>query len=161
MKVFDLQCRQQHGFEGWFGSEGDFLSQSERGLVSCPMCGDAQVSRMPSAPRLNLGAEPRRHAPAERAGDAALAAAPMPGGEEASRLAQLHAAWLRVARHVVENTDDVDERFAREARRMHHGEIESRGIRGRASAEEARELADEGIEVMALPIPAALNGPVQ
>jgi hypothetical protein len=55
MKVLDLQCQQQHTFEGWFGSEEDYQSQLKRGLLECPMCGDAHVSKMPSAPRLNLG----------------------------------------------------------------------------------------------------------
>ena len=56
MKVLNLQCSQTHGFEGWFGSEDDFQSQRVRGLVACPMCGDAQIVKLPSARRLNLGA---------------------------------------------------------------------------------------------------------
>ncbi|MEO8121161.1 MAG: DUF1178 family protein, partial [Rhodoferax sp.] len=55
MKVLDLQCGRQHVFEGWFASEADFLGQCERGLVTCPMCGDASITKMLSAPRLNLG----------------------------------------------------------------------------------------------------------
>src|SRR5947207_12152188 len=56
MKVLNLQCSHQHGFEGWFGSEDDFQGQLERGLVECPICGDTAIAKLPSAPRLNLGA---------------------------------------------------------------------------------------------------------
>ena len=66
-----------------------------------------------------------------------------------------------MVRHAIENTDDVGERFAEEARRIHYGEAESRGIRGQATPEERHALLEEGIEVLALPIPAALKGPVQ
>ena len=151
MKVFNLRCGLEHGFEGWFSSEDDFQSQLAQGLLTCPLCGDAHVSRTPSAPRLNLGAAP---APGITAGSPAQAA-PQDAG------ATLQAAWMRMVRHVLENTDDVGERFAEEARRMHHGETETRGIRGRASPQEALELLDEGIEVLPLPLPAALNGPLQ
>ena len=69
--------------------------------------------------------------------------------------------WLRAMRHVLESTEDVGERFPEEARRIHYGEVEQRGIRGRASREDADALRDEGIDVMVLPLPAALKGPVQ
>ena len=65
MKVLDLRCASGHAFEGWFASEDDYLSQSERHLVACPMCGDAEVTRLPSAPRLNVsGAREPSPAPA-------------------------------------------------------------------------------------------------
>ena len=69
--------------------------------------------------------------------------------------------WLRAVRHVMSSTEDVGERFPEEARRIHYGEVEERGIRGRASREDAEALREEGIEVMALPVPDALKGPVQ
>ncbi len=69
--------------------------------------------------------------------------------------------WLRAVRHVMSSTEDVGERFAEEARRIHYGEVEERGIRGRASADDAAALREEGIDVMALPLPHALKGPVQ
>jgi hypothetical protein len=68
---------------------------------------------------------------------------------------------LRLARHLIKNTEDVGERFAEEARRIHYKEAPERGIRGQASAEEARELAQEGIDVLALPMPALLKEPLQ
>lgn len=156
MKVLDLRCANGHGFEGWFGSEEDFLSQNGRGLVECPLCSDRVVTRLPSAPRLNLSGarEPGPVPPAPT----------VPSGAEpgaVAAMADLHARWLQAVRHVVENTDDVGDRFANEARRIHYGEIESRGIRGQATVEERLALREEGIEVMSLPIPAALKGPVQ
>ena len=65
MKVLNLQCAGMHTFEGWFGSEEDYQSQRERGLVACPLCANTEVRKLPSAPRLNLGAvEPRSSKPA-------------------------------------------------------------------------------------------------
>lgn len=145
MKVLNLQCSQQHAFEGWFGSEDDFQGQCERGLVECPICGDTGVAKLPSAPRLNLGAaepQPKR--------DVVTTADPA-----------LQAKWLQMVRHVLENTEDVGERFAEEARRIHYGESEERNIRGQASREETEALLDEGIGVLPLPIPKAFKGPLQ
>lgn len=145
MKVLNLHCSHSHGFEGWFASEDDFQGQLARGLVECPMCGDTAVTKMLSAPRLNLGASP----PAER-----------PDVVNVPQ-AQLQAAWLKMVRHVMANTDDVGERFPEEARRIHYGEAEQRGIRGQASPEETEALLEEGIGVLPLPIPKALKGPLQ
>ena len=146
MKVLDLRCANGHGFEGWFGSEDDFLDQNGRGLVECPLCANHVVSRLPSAPRLNLSG--------------AREPGPVPAKAEAAA-ADLQALWIQAVRHAIANTDDVGERFAEEARRIHYGEADVRGIRGVASAEERHALHEEGIEVLALPIPPALKGPVQ
>ena len=83
MKVLDLQCRHGHVFEGWFGSEDDFQSQRERGLVQCPMCADSHIEKRLSAPRLNLGASAPAPAPAAARTEAALARRPEHG--QASR----------------------------------------------------------------------------
>ncbi|WP_140626306.1 DUF1178 family protein [Methylibium rhizosphaerae] len=152
MKVLNLQCSHGHGFEGWFGSEDDYQSQLERGLVECPLCADKAVTRLPSAPRLNLSGSREEVMVVPSSG---RPVAPTP--EQAS----VEALWLGAVRHVMANTEDVGERFAEEARRIHYGETEHRGIRGRASTEDAQALRDEGIEVMALPLPAALKGPTQ
>jgi len=141
MKVLDLNCQHGHVFEGWFASEDDFQSQKARALVQCPMCGDAHIEKRLSAPRLNLGAQ----APA--AGSAPQSSTPAPAA--ASRRA-LQAAWLRASRELVAKSEDVGERFAAEARRMHHGETEARAIRGQATVEQAVELLEEGIGVMPL-----------
>ena len=145
MKVLNLRCANGHGFEGWFASDDEFMAQNGSGLIECPLCADRIISRMPSAPRLNLSAQ-REPAPA-----APTAAAAQP----------LQTQWVAAVRRMLENTDDVGERFPEEARRIHYGEVEARGIRGQASADERQALLDEGIEIMSLPIPAALKGPVQ
>ena len=149
MIVFNLTCGNDHRFEGWFASEDDFQGQLTRGLVECPLCGDTAVSKMLSAPRLNLGAA----APASASASAQdVVSVPEPA---------LQAAWLKLVRHVMANTDDVGERFAEEARRIHYAEAEQRGIRGQASPEETEELIEEGIGVLPLPIPKAFKGPLQ
>lgn len=144
MKVLNLQCANQHEFEGWFGSEDDYTSQLERGLVSCPMCGDVHIEKKLSAPRLNLRAS-RQDAPQATAAVAMSNHGPQPD------LVAMQARILQALREVMANTEDVGERFADEARAMHHGEVEHRQIRGQASPQEALELMEEGIEVIALP----------
>ncbi|MCW5660188.1 MAG: DUF1178 family protein [Burkholderiaceae bacterium] len=149
MKVLNLRCSSGHGFEGWFASEDEFMEQNGSGLVRCPLCADSVVTRMPSAPRLNLSGarEPEQ------------AAATTPSAEV--QAADLQALWLKTVRHVLAHTEDVGERFAEEARRIHYGETPQRGIRGQVNPQQREELIDEGIEVIALPIPRALDGPVQ
>ena len=151
MKVLNLCCAQGHGFEGWFASEDDFLAQTSSGAIECPMCADKTISRLPSAPRLNLSGarEPERTTPGPVA-STANAAAPV--------AADLQARWLQAVQHALRHTEDVGDRFPEEARRIHYGEAAERGIRGQASAEDRAALADEGIEVMALPMPAAIKG---
>jgi hypothetical protein len=145
MKVLNLSCGEDHGFEGWFASEDDFLAQNDGGRIACPVCGNTAVRRLPSAPRLNVA----RHA--------------APSGEVTVGTTAMtqQSQWLRAVRQVLSNTEDVGDRFAEEARRIHYGEVEERGIRGRATREDADALREEGIAVVALPIPDALKGPVQ
>jgi hypothetical protein len=142
VKVFSLQCAQGHAFEGWFDSEDAYVLQGERGLVECPLCASREVLRLPSAPRLNLSASREPACPAVTP-------------EQRS----VEALWLHAVRHVMAQTEDVGERFADEARRIHYGEADERGIRGKASREEAQSLRDEGIEVHALPLPTVFKGP--
>ncbi|MDQ6880778.1 MAG: DUF1178 family protein [Pseudomonadota bacterium] len=145
MKVLNLQCSEHHTFEGWFASEDDFQDQLAGSLVECPLCGDSAVTKMLSAPRLNLGSarEPPRND---------VVSAPD---------ATVQAAWMKMVRHVMANTQDVGSRFPEEARRIHYGEAEERGIRGQASAEETQALVDEGIGVLPLPIPKAMKETLQ
>jgi hypothetical protein len=153
MKVLDLRCTNHHHFEGWFASTEEFISQQQRGLVECPMCGDAGITRMPSAVRLNLSA-------------AQPPAAAQPSSSSAAeavvvRVPDAQAVLLEAVRQVIARTEDVGERFAEEARRIHYGEVPERGIRGQATSDEREALRDEGIEIMSLPLPAALKGTVQ
>jgi hypothetical protein len=162
MKVLDLQCRQGHSFEGWFGSQDDYDAQRARGLVTCPMCNDSEITKMLSAPRLNLGhgTEPVQTPAAPEA--AAPSAAPAKtDAATAQPLAQMQAALLHMVRHVMANTEDVGTRFAEEARKIHYGEREERNIRGQATREETEALLDEGIDVVPLPVPDALKEPLQ
>ena len=149
MKVIDLRCQSGHRFEGWFGSDDDFLEQNGRGLIECPLCADKVIVRLPSAPRLNLSG----------AREADPAPTVVPAGDDAARKVQ--AQWMQMVRKVLESTEDVGERFADEARRIHYGETAERGIRGQATSEEREALREEGIEVHALPIPAALKDGLQ
>ena len=165
MKVLDLQCSRHHVFEGWFASEDDFQTQLARGLVACPMCADTAVSKKLSAPRLNLGAgrhealaSKEQQTTADQASQSASAVSPSVVDAPS---AELQAALLKMVRHVVANTEDVGQNFAHEARKMHYGDAEHRNIRGQASAEETKELLDEGIAVMPLPLPDAVKETLQ
>lgn len=147
MKVIDLRCQSGHRFEGWFAGDDDFLDQNGRGLIECPLCADKVIVRLPSAPRLNLSGaqEP-------------VVAAPLPPADEGMAT---QARWMQVVRQVLANTEDVGERFADEARRIHYGEAEERAIRGKASAEEREALREEGIEVHPLPVPVVFKDVLQ
>jgi hypothetical protein len=148
MKVLNLRCGREHRFEGWFASDEDFAAQGERGLVACPLCDDKTIVRLPSAPRLNVTTS---------RGDAD---APPPAASEIAQ-ARSQGRWLRAMRDAIAATEDVGDRFPEEARRIHYGEAQERGIRGRASAEDAEALRDEGIEVVTVALPDALKNPVQ
>ena len=172
MKVLNLQCGQRHLFEGWFASEDDFQSQLVRKLVQCPLCNDSAVVKMPSAPRLNLGGHtgpaltvsdadapnpPTPAVPAEPVGTAVAIA----GEGSGSGTTEQQALFLKALRHVMANTEDVGDRFAHQARAMHYGDIKPRSIRGQTTQREAIELLEEGVEVMPLPLPAALKETLQ
>jgi hypothetical protein len=162
MKVLDLQCTHHHVFEGWFASEEDFQNQLARGLVSCPMCSDIAVSKKLSAPRLNLGAvreDIPNAAPVPEVVEPSTAMTNLP--EALPEPVQVQAALLKMARHVLANTEDVGQKFAEEARKIHYGDAQQRSIRGHASAEETKELLDEGIAVLPLPLPDAVKETLQ
>ena len=142
MKVLDLQCSLGHTFEAWFGSEADFVDQRQRSLVQCPMCGDPSVVKKLSAPRLSLSGS---REPQPEQADPSTTTAP-----NNSALAQ---AWFTLAQKLAAETTDVGCDFAEEAHKMHYGEVKARGIRGTATLDETHALADEGIEVLAFPMP--------
>ncbi|MDQ0569327.1 hypothetical protein QFZ42_001161 [Variovorax paradoxus] len=153
MKVLDLRCSHGHGFEGWFASNEAFEGQLAAGLVECPVCADTRIVKLLSAPRLNLG---NAKAPVEAAASSSAPAAAQVPAELSPE-----ARWMRAVREVLAKTEDVGDRFADEARKMHYGETEERGIRGQATREQTEALLDEGIPVMPLPIPAALKETLQ
>lgn len=156
LKVFDLQCEQAHVFEGWFASAQAYTDQHDRGLLSCPVCGSAKVSRKVSAARLNVSnlraakQAPQAITPQNMAG----AQAPATGSDQQqslARLQQVQAQVLRQLREMVRTTENVGNRFAQEARLMHEGETPERPIRGIATPEEREELAADGIQVLPIP----------
>jgi hypothetical protein len=144
---YQLRCSQDHEFDGWFKDSAAFEAQAKRGLLECPECGDASVRRALMSP-----AVPRREA--APAVPAAPAAAP-PGktvsapGERVP--AQVLALLQRLRAEVERNCDYVGPGFAEEARRIHRGESEKRGIYGETTPEQAESLAEEGIEVAKIP----------
>lgn len=170
MLVVDLVCAKGHGFEGWFASGDDLASQKGRGLLSCPLCGNAEIERRPSAPRLNVSGATAPEAGRPRAAGAAHDVKAAEGGASrdggpaaapSNPAAAMQAAWIHAVREVLQRTEDVGSRFADEARRIHHGEAPERAIRGQATARQAQELKEEGIEVASLPIPDALKQTLQ
>ena len=143
MIVYELICADEHRFEGWFASAEAFERQRDARLVACPMCSSAAVEKLPSA-RIRRGAQP---APEERP-----STNPMPKQAPAARRSTMTLASF--IDHVLQNSEDVGSRFPEEARKIHYDEAPRRGIRGIASPEDAEALAEEGIPVLALPIPA-------
>ncbi len=135
MIVYDLKCDPQgHVFEGWFGSSADFDSQQTRGLVSCPLCGSADIAKAMMAP--SVGAK------GNRSDDASPAV-----------MKKMLAEMATMQKKLLENSEHVGDRFPEEARAIHLGEAEARAIHGRASREDAQSLAEDGIPVAPLPFP--------
>ncbi|MGB3166401.1 MAG: DUF1178 family protein [Alteraurantiacibacter sp.] len=153
MIVYDLSCANGHRFEGWFGSSTDFTRQREAGELACPVCESAEVNKAPMAPAVprkgnRAIASVRQEAPAGET--APVANAPMPP-EVAKALGNLAKAQTKA----LENSKWVGRKFADESRAMHYGEQVHAPIHGEASAEEARELLEEGVPVAPLPFPVA------
>ncbi|MES1201904.1 MAG: DUF1178 family protein [Pseudomonadota bacterium] len=126
---YDLRCANGDEFEAWFGSISDYDAQAEKGLIECPICGDAHVSKAPMAPAVHTARS--KASREDRAVTMAMAA--------------------KVREHIEENFDYVGDKFADEARKMHEGVAEERAIWGEATPEQARELAEEGVPVAPLP----------
>jgi hypothetical protein len=139
MIVFELICPEHHRFEGWFASADDFDSQKARGLLSCPVCSHSSVEKLLTAKIAKGGGEQAKP------GTSDAKPAPAPGKGQPS--------MQEVIDYILTNTEDVGKNFAAEARKIHNKEAQHRSIRGVASVEETRELLDEGIEVVPLPIP--------
>ncbi|TPW28649.1 DUF1178 family protein [Pararhizobium mangrovi] len=145
---FSLTCEKAHGFEGWFGSNADFEAQNTRDLVACPHCGSTGISKALMAPALAKGGQtPVATSDGKVAeGEAGKASLAMTAEQK-----QAFARFRDAVRAVRANTEDVGTRFPEEARRIHHGEAESRGIMGKANSDEARSLIEEGITIAPLP----------
>ncbi len=139
MIVYDLKCGTGHRFEGWFASAEDFSSQKSRELLNCPTCADAQIERVPSATRINVGAVEKPATPA--------------GSENKDAFAMAQMLYSRMLDELLTKSEDVGNRFPEEARRIFYQESEARAIRGVATQAEHDELVEEGVPVARLPIP--------
>ena len=152
---YQLRCGAEHGFDGWFRDSAAFETQSRRGLIVCPECGDTRVNRALMAPAI-----PRKRVTLDAAGGpdatpAPEAAAPPPDSvpEKIASVMpdQLRAVLQRIRAEVERTSDYVGPSFADEARRIHRGESEKRSIYGESTPEQAQALADDGIEVARIP----------
>ena len=138
MIKYALGCAEGHSFESWFPDSAAYESQRKRGLVACPECGSTKVEKAIMAPAVMGGVRMAGMAPAENPGD--------------DRRRQVRDAMARIRREIEANTDDVGAKFPEVARAIHLGEEARRGIRGRASPDEARSLIEDGVEVMPMPM---------
>lgn len=134
MIKYQLLCDQDHDFEGWFRDSADFDTQSEDGLLECPVCSSIEVRKAVMAPAI-----PRR-------GNSSNA------GEKAKFFREMAAAADRARDYVEKNFDYVGDKFPEEARKIHYGETDKRGIYGEASGKEVKELVDEGVSLAPLPV---------
>jgi hypothetical protein len=149
---YALACNKGHSFDSWFQDSAAFDKQAKRGLVTCPHCGSAKVEKAIMAPRLSSTAR-KRKAPVETSD------APADKGQGIQPVAMMspqekefRTKLKELREHIVKNADDVGQKFPEEARKMHYGETEHRSIYGVASPEDAKELAEEGIEFHPIPI---------
>ncbi len=132
MISFNIRCENGHVFEAWFNNSTAYEEQSASGKVVCPDCGNSSVKKAPMSPRVNMGTS-------------------RPSATNVPPVAAIREMISEIHRHVSENTEDVGENFAEEARRIHYGETEERGIRGEASDDEVQDLEEEDINVYRLP----------
>jgi hypothetical protein len=148
MIVFDLLCATGHRFEGWFSSAEDFGKQKKRRLLECPTCGSAEVKRIPSATRANLGAPAPQH---PKATPKAPEKTPEMEGKDPFAIAQM--LYSKMLDELLTKSEDVGKDFPQEARKIFYEQAPARAIRGQATNEEHEELLDEGIPVARLPVP--------
>ena len=132
---FSLICDHEHEFEAWFRSNDDFDTQNKRGFVECPSCGSKKVGKALMAPAVSTGRNREKMALAM-------------GQAQKEAMARLKA----LSEKMRENADYVGDKFAEEARKIHFGETDPRGIYGEATAEEARSLAEDGVDFMPIPV---------
>ncbi len=135
MIIYDLECGNQHRFEGWFKNANEFTEQQQTGMLICPICGSEEIRKIPSASHIAKG-----HSET---------AVPKQNVVKANK--QAHQALQMVHDFINKNFDDVGNNFASEAKKIHNGEVSERNIRGTATANEVKELKEEGILTVKLP----------
>lgn len=155
MILYRLRCSKGHQFESWFKDSKSYERQEKKSLIGCAVCGDAKIERAPMAPRLGKAGSRVE----VEAAPAPAVQAPAPSPQQQQQMAalarhmpkELREALVKVREQVEKNCEHVGDRFAEEARKIHYGESDKRGIYGETSEEEAEALADEGIEFGRLP----------
>ena len=160
MIKYQLICDKSHEFEGWFGDSATFESQQESGLLTCPVCGSADVRRALMAPNL-ASPKTRKTDLAEKQPSAQPEPQPQPQAPQqasaalppaaARKMQELMSEMRALQTRIREECRDVGNDFAEEARKIHYGEVEPEGIYGQATAEEREALDEEGIEIMDMP----------
>jgi hypothetical protein len=152
---YALACDKGHTFESWFQNSAAYDKQAKRKLIECPMCGSAKVEKAIMAPRLARRDKSTSIAVREEAASAHAEAATPDTSPVAMISPQEHEFRKKLKElrdHLTANADNVGKKFPEEARKMHYGETEHRSIYGEASAEDAKELHDEGIAFHPLPV---------
>ena len=155
MILYRLRCSKGHEFESWFKDSKSYERQEKKSLIGCAVCGDAKIGRAIMAPRIGKGGK-KIEADMPAVPAPAPTPAPAPEQQQMAALAkhmpkELREALLKAREQVEKNCEHVGEKFAEEARKIHYGESDKRGIYGETTEEEAEALADEGIEFGRLP----------
>lgn len=168
MVIYDLICEFDHTFEGWFDNADDFVAQQDSGLLTCPYCNSSTVTKQAAAPHVGKksnSTNTNTNVSPDAAGNNKLAHLSKENVSESSRnvaigggatanpqaFAKLQKMLGKVHDYIDNNFTDVGNRFTEEAISIHNGEKEPENIRGTASKEQLKELADEGVQ--ALPVP--------
>ena len=153
MILYRLRCAKGHEFDSWFKDGKTYERQEKRSLIGCPSCGSSKVVRAPMAPRIGKGGGKSVEAPVEVPAQAEPAPAPDPQMAALARAMpkEMRETLLKLREQVEKNLEPVGEKFAEEARKIHYGESDKRGIYGQTTDEEAEALAEEGIEFGRLP----------
>jgi len=148
---YDLICDKGHDFDGWFSDSAAYDEQAKRGLVTCVHCGSVKIEKRLMAPGIPVKGNRKKEGPTRPAA-AATAAQPVLAGAFDPRQEKLLQMMREMRKAVEENAEYVGNRFAEEARKIHYEESDKRGIYGETTAQDAKELIEEGIEIHPLPV---------
>lgn len=164
MIVFDLRCKKDHVFEAWFKDSAAYSEQVEAGVVRCPVCGSSRVEKALMAPNVTTRRQNKEPSPALPASEAAApvetttppakvlpAAGSVTTNADVEKVTEVMQALKELRENVERECDYVGSDFAEEARRIHYGEREPRGIYGESSDEDAKALEEEGVEFARVP----------
>jgi hypothetical protein len=149
---YALTCENGHAFDSWFADSAAYERQAKRKLVACPLCGSAKVGKAIMAPRLAGARKRKGTVEAPVSNEAPPPATPAPVAMLSPQEQEVRAKLKELREHLTKNADNVGAKFPQEARKMHYGEQEHRSIYGVASPEEAKDLAEEGIQFHPLPV---------